>query len=140
MSLDQKSIDGAWEHVKQKVHERWGHLTDEELEPCRGNLEQLVGRIDEKTAEAREEVERYLEAAVADEEGILDKASDAVVERASQAAEAAHQAAAHVSDSARNSYVQTRRMVQNRPAGSLAVCFGVGVVTGLVFGLLVQGK
>lgn len=140
MSLDQQAIEGGWDQVKSKVRERWGHLTDEELDERRGNVEQLVAHIDAKTGESREEVEGYLEAAAGEQEGWAGKATDAVVEQASQAAETAQQAAAQVADSARASYVQTERLVRKRPVESLAVCFGVGIVTGVVVGLLIRSK
>jgi uncharacterized protein YjbJ (UPF0337 family) len=44
--------DGDWQRFKGSVRERWGELTDNEIEEARGNLDQLVGAIKSKTGES----------------------------------------------------------------------------------------
>jgi uncharacterized protein YjbJ (UPF0337 family) len=44
--------DGDWLRFKGSVRERWGELTDDEIEEARGNLDQLVGAIKSKTGES----------------------------------------------------------------------------------------
>jgi len=44
--------DGDWQRFKGSVRERWGELTDDEIEEARGNLDQLVGAIKSKTGES----------------------------------------------------------------------------------------
>ena len=44
--------DGEWQRFKGSVRERWGELTDDEIEEARGNLDQLVGAIKSKTGES----------------------------------------------------------------------------------------
>jgi uncharacterized protein YjbJ (UPF0337 family) len=140
MPVNQQVLEGDWDQLKGKVRQRWGQLSDHELEQCRGNVEQLVGRIEERTGESRADVEAYLQAAADEGAGIAAQAADAVVEQANQAAETAQQAAARVADSARAGRIQTERLIRNRPVESLAVCFGVGLVTGVVVGLLARSK
>jgi uncharacterized protein YjbJ (UPF0337 family) len=46
MNWDQ--IEGKWMQAKGKVRERWGQLTDNDLEQIAGKREQLVGRLQER--------------------------------------------------------------------------------------------
>ena len=140
MTVNQQTIEGSWNQVKGKVRERWGHLTDNDLEAARGNLEYLVGLIQEKTGEARGEVESFLEHASSGAATLANRAKEAVVEQALHVAKTAQQAAERAVDSARAGYNQTERLVRGRPVESLAVCFGVGLITGVVVGLLARGK
>jgi len=41
-------IAGNWKQCKGQVKERWGKLTDDDLEVIRGKREQLVGTIQER--------------------------------------------------------------------------------------------
>jgi dTDP-4-amino-4,6-dideoxygalactose transaminase len=56
------------------------------------------------------------------------------------ATEVARQAVGKAADTARAGYDQTGKMIRSRPVESLAVCFGVGLITGVVVGLLIRSK
>ena len=51
-------IEGNWKQFKGKVKERWGKLTDDQLEQIAGSRDQLVGRLQEGYGISREEAER----------------------------------------------------------------------------------
>jgi uncharacterized protein YjbJ (UPF0337 family) len=51
---------GRWEELKGRVREKWGQLSDNDLETVRGNLEQLSGLIKERTGATMQEIEREL--------------------------------------------------------------------------------
>ena len=53
-------IEGKWDEAKGRIRERWGDLADDELEQARGNWEQLVGIIRQKTGESMNQVEDTL--------------------------------------------------------------------------------
>ncbi len=46
MNWDQ--IEGKWKQTKGKVRERWGRLTDDDIDQIAGKQEQLVGRLQER--------------------------------------------------------------------------------------------
>jgi uncharacterized protein YjbJ (UPF0337 family) len=56
MNSDQ--FKGNWKQLKGKVRERWGQLTDDDLDVIEGRLDQLVGRVQEKYGMARDAAER----------------------------------------------------------------------------------
>lgn len=53
-------IEGNWKQFKGKARERWGDLTDDDLDRIGGKREQLVGRIQERYGIARDEAERQV--------------------------------------------------------------------------------
>jgi uncharacterized protein YjbJ (UPF0337 family) len=149
MALNQQTLEGNWNEIKGKLHERWGQLTQDDLQKTRGNVDQLVGLIQRKTGEARERVEQYLSELTANGGGGVSRMAEAVRGYASTAAEAARgyastagesadEARARAAEMLRGGYAQTERMVQQRPMESLAVGFGAGLITGVIIGLVMR--
>ena len=60
MNWDQ--IAGNWKQVKGVVRERWGKLTDDDMDVIAGKRDILLGKIQEKHGIAREEAEKELKA------------------------------------------------------------------------------
>ncbi len=58
-------IQGNWKQLKGSVKERWGRLTDDDLDVIEGKRDQLIGRIQEEYGitrdEAEEEVKEFFE-------------------------------------------------------------------------------
>lgn len=54
-------LEGNWKQVRGKVRERWGKLTDDELDVIAGRRDQLVGRIQELYGTSKHEIERDLD-------------------------------------------------------------------------------
>lgn len=56
MNWDQ--IEGKWTEMKGRVQERWGELTDDQLNIIEGKRNELVGLIQQSYGVAREEAEK----------------------------------------------------------------------------------
>ena len=56
MNWDQ--VAGKWKQYKGQTKEKWGKLTDDDLDVINGKRQQLVGRIQERYGIAREEAEK----------------------------------------------------------------------------------
>ncbi len=56
---------GKWSQVKGAAKEKWGDLTDDELDQAAGDREQLVGKIQEKYGKAKADAEREVDEFVA---------------------------------------------------------------------------
>lgn len=54
-------IEGNWMQFKGKVKEKWGDLTDDDLDRMAGKRDQLVGRIQEQYGIAKDEAERQVD-------------------------------------------------------------------------------
>ena len=59
MNWDQ--MEGKWTQYKGKVKEKWGKLTDDDLQMIRGQRDQLIGKIQERYGIAREEAAKQVE-------------------------------------------------------------------------------
>lgn len=53
-------IKGNWNVAKGKLKQRWAELTDDDLEFVEGQEDELIGRIQRRTGETRDAVERAL--------------------------------------------------------------------------------
>lgn len=136
--MNQQTLKGHWNEIKGKVTEKWGQLTDNDLKSAEGSTDQLVGVIQQKTGETREAINEYLDSLVSG--GSLGAAVDATKQYASAAVETVQETAGQAADQVRAGYQQTEQMVKKHPMESLAVCFGVGIVTGVVAGLMLRSR
>lgn len=50
-------IEGQWKQFKGRAKERWGDLTDDELDRVEGKRDLLVGRIQEQYGITRDQAE-----------------------------------------------------------------------------------
>ena len=51
-------IKGDWNITKGKLKQKWAKLTDDDLQFAEGKAEELVGRIQKRSGETREAVEK----------------------------------------------------------------------------------
>jgi uncharacterized protein YjbJ (UPF0337 family) len=135
---NQQTLQGDWNEIKGKLRSKWGSLTDDDLKVFNGNVDQLVGTIQRKTGEARESIEKFFDSLSSDSASSISRASESVRTYAQQAAETVQESTKHATESVREGFAEVEEMVRQRPAESLAVCFGVGVITGVVVGLLLR--
>jgi uncharacterized protein YjbJ (UPF0337 family) len=138
--INQATLKGNWNEIKGKLRSHWGQLTNDDIQAFNGNVDQLVGLIERKTGETRAAVEDFLDQLT--EKGSVNVT--AAVEDARQyvqdAAQRIQQGSRQAMDSIRDNYDQAEQMVRQRPAESVAVCFGIGVFVGLLFGLSLRSR
>jgi uncharacterized protein YjbJ (UPF0337 family) len=53
-------IKGDWNITKGKLKQKWAKLTDDDLQFAEGKSKELIGRIQKRTGETREAVEKAL--------------------------------------------------------------------------------
>lgn len=126
--VNQQTLSGDWNQIKGKLREKWGELSEDELDRVRGNAQQLIALVQRKTGKSREAIEDYLETTFGDQSWFAD-AKHAMEHYGHEAA-----------DQMRAGYIQSERMVRERPAESLAVCFAAGMVTGVITALLLRSR
>ena len=61
--MNKLQIKGDWNIAKGKLKQRWARLTDDDLAYQQGMENELVGRIQKRTGETREAVEKAVEEA-----------------------------------------------------------------------------
>lgn len=56
--MNKTEAHGDWNIVKGKLKQKWAKLTDDDLRYEEGKDQELIGRIQKRTGEAREAVEK----------------------------------------------------------------------------------
>ena len=56
-------VKGDWNIAKGKLKQKWAKLTDDDLQFAEGKYEELFGRIQKRTGETREAVEKAVKEA-----------------------------------------------------------------------------
>ncbi|MBH9358371.1 CsbD family protein [Pseudomonas aeruginosa] len=51
-------IKGKWKQLTGKIKERWGDLTDDDLQAADGHAENLVGKLQERYGGSKERAEQ----------------------------------------------------------------------------------
>jgi uncharacterized protein YjbJ (UPF0337 family) len=149
--VNQQTLQGNWNELKGKLRNKWGQLTNEDLQMAQGNLDQLVGLIQRKTGEARSAIENFLEQATSSGAGTFSEAAESAREYAQQAMETVQERSRQAADNFRRGYGQAteqmrqryqeaEEMIKDRPAESAAVCFGVGILVGVILGLSLRSR
>ena len=57
-------IKGDWNITKGKLKQKWAKLTDDDLQFAEGKHDELLGRIQKRTGETREAVEKAIKEAL----------------------------------------------------------------------------
>ena len=64
--MDWNRVEGNWKQFKGKVKQKWGDLTDDDLDKVAGRRDQLEGLIQERYGlakdQVRQDVDRWLDA------------------------------------------------------------------------------
>ncbi len=61
-TMNRFTIHGDWNVIKGKLRQKYGQLTDQDLEYEKGREDELLGRLQKKTGAAADELERLINA------------------------------------------------------------------------------
>ena len=59
--MNSEQLQGKWKQLKGSVKERWGKLTDEDVDVINGQHDQLIGRIQERYGIAKQEAQSQVD-------------------------------------------------------------------------------
>ena len=59
--LNQDVLKGKWKQMRGQVKAWWGDLTDDDLDTIDGNMDKLIGRLQERYGYAREDAEKEID-------------------------------------------------------------------------------
>jgi uncharacterized protein YjbJ (UPF0337 family) len=133
-------LQGQWNQVRGQLKKRWGQLTEDDLKFANGNIDQLVGRIQHKTGEAREAIETFLDELTSQGASAISQATESVRQYAGYASDQMRDGYNRISDQLGRQYEQSQDLIRENPARTVATAFGVGVLLGIVVGLAVRSR
>lgn len=58
--MNKLEIKGDWNIIKGTLRQKWAGLTDDDLQYAEGRQEEVIGRIQKRTGETREAVEKAI--------------------------------------------------------------------------------
>jgi uncharacterized protein YjbJ (UPF0337 family) len=145
MAANLQNLQGQWNQLKGDVKKKWGQLTDDDLRWTNGNVDQLIGRIQERTGEKREQIEKYFDTLMSQGSSVLSNAVESVGQAASQATNRIREGYSQISDQAGDQLGHAREMageqigharemVVRNPVQWVAAAFGVGFLVGMIAG------
>ncbi len=137
--VNEQVLSGKWNEISGKIREKWGQLTDDDMQTFHGNAQQLVGLIQRKTGAARAEIEKYIESVIPSS-ATFQRVKDQVQDYARSAYDSARDGVDRVSSYAKDGYGQAEQMVRSRPGTSVATAFGAGIVAGVVVALMMRSR
>jgi len=156
--ITREELKGRWNEIRGQIKEKWGQLTDDDLRQAEGNTDQLIGLIQRKTGEGREQITKFFDnftreagdraTDVMGQAGqMMNQAAEQVQRFSQDAGKYAQDASKYVQDgyqqasrSMQEGMHQAEETVRQRPVESLAVAFGTGVITGLLVALVMRSR
>lgn len=57
----QDKMKGNWNQIKGNLKQRWAELTDDDLLYEEGKEDEVIGRIQKRTGEAKEEINNFID-------------------------------------------------------------------------------
>lgn len=138
--ISQQELRGGWNQFKGQIKEKWGQLTDNDLTQAEGNVEKLVGVIQQKTGAARREVEAFFDQMMEDGSSVANRVASTAKQYANHAGEMMSDGYEQVSNRMQEGYEEAEELIRSRPAESLSVAFGAGIITGILVTLLMRSS
>jgi uncharacterized protein YjbJ (UPF0337 family) len=138
--VNAQALQGQWNQIRGELKKKWGQLTEDDLRFSNGNIDQLVGKIQQRTGEAREAIEQYLTEATSQGASAISQAAGQVGQYARQAGDQMREGYNRISDQFGRGYEYSQDMVRENPGRSIATAFGVGILVGVVVGMALRSR
>lgn len=58
--MDKLEMKGSWNEVKGKLKQKYGDLTNDDLEYTEGQEDELIGRLQKKLGKSRDEIRKMI--------------------------------------------------------------------------------
>jgi uncharacterized protein YjbJ (UPF0337 family) len=141
--VNQQTLQGNWNEIKGKLKSKWGQLTNDDLQQAHGSVDQLIGLIQRKTGEAEELTSNGSSGFTKATEAVKEyahTAMESMQDTSKRATETVRKGYDQASESLQQGYEEAEHMIKKRPAESAAVCFGIGMVVGVLLGLTMRSR
>jgi uncharacterized protein YjbJ (UPF0337 family) len=142
-----EELRGRWDEIRGRLKERWNQLTDEDLCQGEGSEAALIGAIQRRTGEELQQITGFVHSLVggeANQWGTNGDAAQAVAQAAQHYAQEAgkfvEEGLQQAGQQMRDGIKQAEHLVRERPAQSLVVAFGAGLVAGVLATLVLRSK
>ena len=138
--VNTQQLQGSWNRLRGQIKEKWGAMTDDDLQLQGGNVDQVVGKIQQKTGESREAIEEILNHLTAGGASAISQAAETVGQYARRAGSQFRDRYQDVAEQVDEGYEQVERVVRDRPTQSVAAALGIGLIVGVLVGMAMKSR
>jgi len=138
--VNTQAIQGSWNRLSGQLKEKWGNLTDDDLQIQGGNVDQVVGKIQQKTGETREVIEDYLNNLTSRGASAISQAVESAGQFAQRASHQVRDKYQDVAEHLGEGYEQVDHVFRSNPTKSVAAAFGIGIAVGVMVGLALRSR
>ena len=132
---NQDVFKGNWKSIVGAVKDKWGQITNDDLQRVEGNYDQFVGLLQRKAGQTRDQIETFLADFSDEASSTYNRVAQHAGKMLENAGEYMHEGYEQVSDSISRGYDSARDAVARRPVESVAVVAGVALLGGILLGL-----
>ena len=58
--MDKERMKGKWNQIKGDIKRKWGQVTDDDLLQAEGDMDKVIGKIQERTGEQRDMIRKWI--------------------------------------------------------------------------------
>lgn len=120
IALTKEELQGQWKEFKGDVQEKWGKLTDNDMDQIKGNYNQLVGFVQKKYGLTKQKASQQVDAFLTSLKSKMSGASESTddfkenaKEMGSQMKEDSHNMASDIKKGAQKAWQKTKDVVHN---------------------------
>ena len=138
--VNAQELQGSWNRLKGQVKEKWGNLTDDDLQIQGGNVDQVIGKIQQKTGETREAIEEFFNKMTSRGASAFSQATEGAAKYAQRAGDQLRERYQDAAEHVGEGYEHVERVFKHHPTRSVAAAFGVGLALGLMVGVALRSR
>jgi uncharacterized protein YjbJ (UPF0337 family) len=138
--VNTQMLQGRWNQVRGLLEKKWSQLTDDDLAFANGNVDQLLGRIQQRTGESRQAIEQFLNEATAQGARAFSQAAESAVNVARDAADQVRHGYNRLAGQFDRQYEMSEEFVRENPSRALLMAFGAGALLGIVVSLVLRPR
>lgn len=136
----QNTLQDNWSSIQKKLRAKWSELSDVDLTPSRGDMQELVSTIQKKTGEASETIEKYFKQLLADGDTAFNQMGASIRAGAEYAGDSIQDASKSAMNTMRHTYSDVESAVKHNPGRSVAIGVATGILTGIALALLLRRR
>jgi len=138
--VTKEEAQGTWNQLAGAVKSKYSQITGDDLAGVNGNIQQLAGLIQKKTGKAKEEIDEFLKSVSDSTSTTVGRISEVASDMATKASESIREGYDYAKEASHDGLKVATETVQQRPAESLLLAMGIGLVAGLVIGTTICSK
>ena len=136
--VSQAVLHENWNDIRATLKSKWRQLTDHDLGRFTGTADQLVNLIQQRSGQAKSEIENQLEDIIAQERSATDQIVGALHNTGSLAADLLQENDDHACDKLVRGYREATTFVRGNPGAAVVILFASGLLAGLGIAMLLR--